>query len=104
VQDEPHCVAETVLERLPSSALVSEGWQRRFITDVDRADEAVEVYSKLGFDVYVEPVLANELGGECSECALVATCQFRTIYTREKALPAREGSVPYEQSDRSIET
>jgi hypothetical protein len=83
---------------------LSEGWERRFITDVDRADEAVEIYSQLGYDVYVEPVLANELGDDCSECWLVATCRFRTIYTRVKPLTSREGSVQNEQSDTSSET
>jgi hypothetical protein len=100
VPEEIHCVGESIRERLPSSALESDGWERRFITDVDRADETVEIYSRLGFDVHVEPVLSDELGDECNECALVATCQFRTIYTRKKALPGGEGSVPYEQSDR----
>lgn len=77
------------------SLLESDGWERRFITGVDRAEEAVELYSQLGFEVHVEPVLASELGGDCNECALVATCQFKTIYTRtNRRGPGREGSNP----------
>jgi hypothetical protein len=77
-----HCAPRRILQALPVTALEGDGWQRRFITDVDRVDEAVELYSQLGFEVHVEPVLAIELGGDCSDCALVATCQFKTIYTR----------------------
>jgi hypothetical protein len=77
-----HCSPKKILERLPVTALEGDGWERRFITDVDRADEAVQVYSQLGFEVHVEPVLASELGGDCNQCALVAGCQFQTIYTR----------------------
>jgi hypothetical protein len=104
VPTETQCVPKNILEKLPSSALVGEGWERRFVADADRADEAVEIYTQLGFDVYVEPVIASELGDGCNECALVATCQFRTIYTRIKALPGREGGVPNEQSDSGSET
>ena len=77
-----HCAPARMLEMLPVTTLEGDGWERRFITDVDRVDEAVELYSELGFEVHVEPVLAIELGGSCSDCALVATCQFKTIYTR----------------------
>jgi hypothetical protein len=84
-----HCVPKKILERLPLSALESDGWERRFITGVDRAEEAVALYSQLGFEVHVEPMLASELGGDCNECALVVTCQFKTIYTRRT--PAEAG-------------
>ena len=101
---ETQCLPKSNLEKPSSSALVGEGWERRFVADADRADEAVEIYTQLGFDVYVEPVTASELSDECNECALVATCQFRTIYTRIKALPGREGGVPNEQSDSGFAT
>jgi hypothetical protein len=78
------CVPREILAKLPVSELEINGWQRRFITDADRADEAIELYLELGFEVQAEPVLAIELGGKCDDCALVATCQFKTIYTRAK--------------------
>jgi len=78
------CKPRRILERVPACELEVTGWERRFITDVDRADEALELYSQLGFEVHAEPVLASELGGECDQCALVATCQFKTIYTRRR--------------------
>lgn len=79
-----HCRPKIILERLPACDLEASGWERRFITGVDRADEALELYSQLGFEVHAEPVLATELGGECDQCALVATCEFKTIYTRRR--------------------
>lgn len=78
-----HCMPKRILERLPFSPLEADGWERRFITDSQRVDEAVELYAVLGFEVRAEPVLATELGGDCNECALLATCQFRAIYTRK---------------------
>lgn len=99
-----HCVPKRVLETLPVTLLEGDGWERRFITDVDRADEAVELYSQLGFEVHVEAVLASELGGNCNECALVATCQFKTIYTRtDRRGPSRTGASQYEHTHRDPE-
>jgi len=99
-----HCVPKRILERLPFSALEGDGWERRFITDVDRADEAVELYSQLGFEVHVEPVLARDLGGVCDECAVVAACRFKTIYTRtNRCGPSRTEDNPYEQTNRDPE-
>ncbi|HSQ19837.1 MAG TPA: hypothetical protein VLR92_05625 [Blastocatellia bacterium] len=88
------CVPKDILASLPVSELEIDGWQRRFVTDADRADEAIELYLELGFEVHAEPVLARELGGKCDDCALVATCQFKTIYTRTKnrADPKQQGS------------
>jgi len=89
------CLPKTILEKLPVTTLEADGWERRFITDVDRADEAVELYSELGFEVHVEPVAAAELGGDCNGCALVAECRFKTIYTRtNRSSPSRTGSSP----------
>lgn len=98
-----HCVPKRILAALPVTALEGDGWERRFITDLDRADEAVELYSQLGFEVHLEPVLASELGGDCNECALVAACHFKAIYTRpHRAWPQRGGS-PNEHTDRDTE-
>jgi len=89
-----HCGPKRILESLPECALEASGWERRFITDVERADEALELYSLLGFEVHAEPVLASELGGECDQCALIATCHFKTIYTRRRHVQAPEGDSP----------
>ena len=96
-----HCFPKRILEKLPITPLEGDGWERRFITDVDRADEALDLYSQLGFEVHAEPVLASDLGGGCNECALVATCQFKTIYTRTtRRGPSRTGASEYEHTYR----
>lgn len=68
----------------PDPALVAEGWERRFIADRQRAEEVMELYRQLGYEVRAEPVRPNELEGECEQCQLVAALQFTTIYTRKK--------------------
>jgi hypothetical protein len=84
------CAPKRILERLPASEIEAEGWERRFIADPERVDEAVELYAQLGFEVHAEPVLASELGGDCNDCALVATCHFKTIYTRRTPAETRQ--------------
>jgi len=69
----------------PDPALVAEGWERRFVALRIRADEAVELYRQLGFEVRAEPVRAAELGTDCSDCGLIEALQFQTIYTRKKS-------------------
>ncbi len=64
--------------------LVSEGWERRFIADVRRAEEAMELYEQLGYEVRAEPARAEELGDDCDDCQLFLLFQFKTIYTRKR--------------------
>lgn len=59
-----------------------EGWERRFIADPQRAEEAIEVYRRAGFEVRVEPAIPEDLRDECESCWLVAGGYFRVIYTR----------------------
>lgn len=66
----------------PDPALVADGWERRFIADVHRAQEAVDLYRKLGFEARAEPVKHVELGEECGDCAVVTAFRFKTVYTR----------------------
>ena len=66
------------------SELVSEGWERRFIADVRRAEEAMELYEQLGYEVRAEPAQAEELGADCDDCQLFLLLQFKTIYTRKR--------------------
>lgn len=64
--------------------LLAEGWERRFTTDEDRAAEAVELYSQLGYEVRAEPILQGELVEDCTDCHSVMLSRFKTIYTRMK--------------------
>jgi hypothetical protein len=68
----------------PNAALVAEGWERRFTADEQRAKEAMELYSQLGYEVRAEPVSPEELDDDCQDCRAVVAYQFCTIYTRKR--------------------
>lgn len=77
--------------RMPSEAqirtdpkLLEEGWERRFVADGLRVQEAIEVYTQLGYEVHAEPVRFEDLPDACEGCRLAVLLQFRTIYTRRR--------------------
>lgn len=72
------------IDHPPDPRLVAQGWKRRFMADPVRAQETVELYSSLGFEVRAEPVTLADLSEECGECVL-ATTAYRMIYTRTKS-------------------
>ena len=63
---------------------IADGWERRFIADPDRAKEAVELYSQLGFQVVADPIRPEDLGDDCESCELLARMRFAVIYTRRR--------------------
>lgn len=69
----------------PNPALVAEGWERRFTADARRAEEAIELYSQLGYEVRVEPMRSDGVHDDCCGCDSPVVSQFKTIYTRRKA-------------------
>lgn len=69
----------------PDPALIAQGWQRRFTADKRRVQEAVELYTGMGYEVRTVPVQPEELSEACTGCQLVAALHFQTIYTRRKA-------------------
>jgi hypothetical protein len=58
------------------------GWERRFVTDAPRAEEAVALYAAMGYDVVADPVVPEDLDEGCDRCALATL--FRTVYTRRR--------------------
>ena len=76
----------TNVAQIRSAQLQAEGWTRRFTALGRRLNEAVELYSELGFEVRLEPVNLDEeetAGAEgCKDCFV--TMQARTIYTRPR--------------------
>ena len=68
----------------PDPALVADGWERRFTADSPRAAEAIELYTKLGYEVRVESLRPEEITDECEGCHSPAALEFKTIYTRKK--------------------
>lgn len=61
------------------------GWERRFVADPARAREAIDVYTRAGFEVRTEPLSPDDLRAECASCQLVQAGLLRVIYTRAKA-------------------
>ncbi len=78
-------------ERAVDPGLAGEGWQRRFMADMERLAEYVELYASLGLEVRTEKVQPDEVSSECADCRLVICRQFVTIYTRQSS--AESGSV-----------
>ncbi|MBZ5555202.1 MAG: hypothetical protein LAO21_21025 [Acidobacteriia bacterium] len=68
----------------PDPELTAAGWERRFIAAGERAREAMELYTQLGFEVCAVPVQPSELEDGCEDCRAVSLLQFKTIYTRRK--------------------
>lgn len=68
----------------PDPALVADGWERRFTADSQRAEEAIELYAKLGYEVRAEYLRPDEITDECEGCHSLAVLEFKTIYTRKK--------------------
>jgi hypothetical protein len=83
VQQEAHRVLSEA-QLAPDPARLADGWERRFIADGQRAEEAIRLYAELGFEVAADPIRQEELGSECTDCQLLMLLQFRTIYTRRR--------------------
>jgi len=74
--------------RLPDPQLAAQGWERRFMTHVGRLKEYRDLYTSLGYEVWVEPVASDEVDPECDGCGLILYRQIITLYTRKrKAAP-----------------
>jgi hypothetical protein len=63
------------------------GWERRFIAEGRRVEEAVALYESLGFEVVADPPPAQDLPPGCGDCQVVVALQFKTIYTRKRKGP-----------------
>jgi len=68
----------------PDPELVAQGWERRFTADPQRAQEAMELYTQLGYGVRLELARSVELADDCEDCLSGAALVFKTIYTRKK--------------------
>lgn len=75
----------------PDPELVAAGWELRFIADVNRVQDAIEMYKELGQEVRVEPIALEELKEECHGCLLILK-QLKAIYTRKKLKPMEQNA------------
>lgn len=63
---------------------IADGWERRFVADRARAEEAERLYRELGFEVIADPVAPEDLPEGCGPCRLARELQFRIVYTRRR--------------------
>jgi len=68
----------------PDPARIADGWERRFIIEGARADEMVQLYESLGYDVAADPIAPEDVSGDCEDCALVMRLRFVMLYTRKR--------------------
>lgn len=67
----------------PNPDLLADGWERRFITDANRAPELIELYHELGFEILSEDVDPKEFNEACKDCGLMTLIPLKTLYTRK---------------------
>jgi len=63
---------------------VADGWERRFIADGPRAEEMMQLYRALGYEVVADPIRPEQLGNDCEDCRVLIQLAFRMIYTRKR--------------------
>lgn len=60
------------------------GWERRIITDRERARELSDVYRSVGFEVRVVTAVPDDFADSCAPCPLVQAGAFHVVYTRRR--------------------
>jgi len=78
-------VTDEELGPVADRRLVEDGWQRRYLADPDRANEAAESYRELGFEVRIERLTPDHFGPQCQSCAQTICSSYVMIYTRRPA-------------------
>lgn len=68
----------------PDPARITDGWQRRFVIEKARAGDLVQLYEERGFEVALDPVAAELIADECSDCRLIAALEYVQVYTRKR--------------------
>ena len=72
--DRPPCPADP--------KLIAEGWVRRHLADAQRAEESVELYRSMGYEVRIETITPDDFGPQCARCAVSVCRACVVIYTR----------------------
>lgn len=64
--------------------LLAQGWERRYLADPDRAREAVELYTSLGYEVLEHKLSPEDFGEMCGDCPATVCHSYVMIYTRRR--------------------
>lgn len=74
--------------------LVADGWERRYLADPERAQEAIELYTSLGFEVKAQKLTPANFGPLCGECPAHVCLSYVMIYTRRRDAREKPDSTP----------
>ncbi len=74
--------------------LAAAGWKRRHLVEPSRAEETIELYESLGFEVMSRSPTPDDFGSNCKECSVAACRAFVLIYTRRKSRDNQGGLRP----------
>lgn len=64
---------------------IRDGWEHRFVAAGARAEEMIDLYRELGFEVAADPVATARAVEGCAACFGDGAEQHRSIYTRRPA-------------------
>lgn len=64
--------------------LIKQGWEQRFVGDERMVQDALEMYSDMGYEVKILPLDTVNVQDECMGC-LALLKAFKVVYTRQKS-------------------
>jgi len=69
-----------------NNSVKEQGWEKRNITDAEKANEHVDIYKSLGFQVLVKTYDSKaHCDSECDKCLIVPGKECKVIYTRSSS-------------------
>jgi hypothetical protein len=69
---------------MPADAkLVAEGWVRRHFAERAKAQESIDLYTAMGYEVKAQELTPADFGPQCAHCASVMCHACVLIYTRK---------------------
>lgn len=84
-QTQPDATARSEeLSLFADPALLADGWVRRHLVDPSRAQESIDLYTAMGFEVKAQKLTPENLGSQCKDCAAIVCASYIMIYTRKK--------------------
>ena len=69
---------------LREKELEKEGWIKQTTIGEPRLSEIAELYESLGYEVWLEPVMLDELDEDCRRCYELEGDKVKTVYVRKK--------------------
>ncbi len=63
--------------------LIAAGWVRRHLVDMERAQESLELYSSIGYEVKMQELKPEDFGPNCLHCTSVICRSYVLVYTRK---------------------